>query len=547
MSASLLSNRVAQDFLQTVLIVDDRASLHLKDGPGLRSLALAGVEHQDEDRAQPTAEPSEDPVPSPGLVVPEDDELQVELHGDLDAKAIIDGFARLGLVCGVIRPEASETESISTVVNPAAMRSDVLVLDWWMHGDAGAASLEIIRELSDSTTEQHRVRLIIVYTAVPDLGQVAANIKGGIDNAELLAPNQVVAGGLRVVVLGKPETEVVEGLEGAVVSFADLPQRVIDEFARVVQGLVSNVALSSLAAVRNNTYRILTRFAKDLDPAYLGHRMLLLHPEDAEDHLVAVVVSELMAVLESTDVRNSAGIDAVKSMVDNDTLTVSDTGMFAQAAARMKIDPKELAVRLARYGAESTEAELVSTEKKNIHDWISGVYVVAGTSADNIDERFSVLMNSKLSYGVNAPQLHLGVILRDRSTGQFMLCMQPLCDSVRLPAVTDFPFLPLAFKENKCNIVVQYGDTFNRLYLQTKMRDLVIRGFRPTLNPPGVIKAKKDDDTGSWVFVPEGTTDVLDWVAELRDGFAHKYANVFADSASRVGVDESEWLRRIAK
>jgi hypothetical protein len=478
-------------------------------------------------------------------VVPDDEEVQVALHGDLDAKTIIDGFARLGLVCGVIRPEASETEEIRNVVNPAAMRSDVLVLDWWMHSDAGAASLEIIRELAGSTSEQHRVRLIVVYTAVPDLSQVAEDISHSVDNAELVSRNQVAAGGLRVVVLAKPETEVAEGLESAVVRFSDLPQRVIDEFAQMVQGLVSNVALSSLAAVRNNTYRILTRFTRELDPAYLGHRMLLEHPEDAEGHLVSAVLSELLAVLDSANVGSSANLDVVKSMIDGSLLSVNSGGKIGAVAQRLGVDCKDLAVMLTEYGAESAQAGLTGGEKRDLRKWTSDVYKVQGASAEDVDERFAILMNSKLNYGENAPLLHLGTMVRDCATGKFMLCMQPVCDSVRLPEVTEFPFLPLVSSDSKLNIVIKYNDAFHCLNLMSKMRDLVIVGFKPTLNPPGVVKAQKNAEGEPWIFRPNSPdSHTLEWVGDLRDGFAHKYANEFADSASRVGVDESEWLRR---
>src|SRR5262249_31951813 len=158
------------------------------------------------------------------------------------------------------------------------------------------------------------------------------------------------------------ETNVAESLTSAVVSFADLPERVVIEFATFIQGLVANVALLALAAVRSNTYRILTRFSRDLDPAYLGHRMLLPHPEDAEEHLVDAVVNELLAVLESADVRRGADLEVVRSMLTSGALSVNGVGKMPSAATRLGLDLKNLALKLAEYGVESAAVGLQTSE-----------------------------------------------------------------------------------------------------------------------------------------------------------------------------------------
>ncbi len=76
-------------------------------------------------------------------------------------------------------------------------------------------------------------------------------------------------------------------------------------------GLVSNVALESLAVLRSNTYPLLTKLHKGLDAPYLTQRALLTQPNDASESLVSIVAAELLSVLEEYDVGAKAGPEAI--------------------------------------------------------------------------------------------------------------------------------------------------------------------------------------------------------------------------------------------
>jgi hypothetical protein len=551
-SPAAVSRTIATDFLQTVVIVDDRADLNFSDSPtpgrtdsSLASKASDRAAAETEDGSATTIE---DATPQAGLNIPSDDELSVAEHGDLDAKVIIDQFARLGLVCGVIRPEKSE--EISPIVDPAARRADVLVLDWWMHGDGGAMSKEIISYIAHSDGHKNRIRLIIIYTAVRDLQTVAADVAGVLEGAEIVGSNRnrVVAGSVRIVVLAKPDTNVDPSLSEDVVSFGDFPDRVVTEFASAVEGLLSNVAFAALAAIRDNTHRILTRFDRSLDPAYLGHRMLLPSPEDSEGHLVELILQELSAVIDSASVGKRADYDAISQLVNDSVLVVGDVPKLVSAAARLEVPAADLAMHFVKDGVGSSKYELSRSERKDLRDWISRVFSLAAAAAPDVDadinEQWSVLMSSKLQYGATSPQLQLGVLVRDTESGRFMLCMQPVCDSVRLADETAFPFLPLEESEKSWDIALKYADKYHLLKLSCKIRDLSLIPFAPTPDSGGVVKAENPDTGEGWVFVPSASgRGSCEWVGELRDSFAHKFANKFAESISRVGAEDSEWFR----
>lgn len=547
-----VSREIARNFLQTVVIVDDRADLRFGDPPSpvviaptMEDAAPAVADMGDADLDVDSQSEVADAAPRAGLTVPSDDELSVAEHGDLDAKAIIDHFASLGLVCGVIRPEQSE--DVGPIVDPAAQRADVLVLDWWMHGDGGAASKEIISDIARSDGQQNRIRLVIIYTAVTDLRNVAADVASVLEGATLVAANRVFAGSLRVVVLAKPDTQVEATFAGDVVPFGEFADRVVAEFASVVEGLLSNVAFAALAAIRGNTYGILTRFDRALDPAYLGHRMLLPSPEDSEEHLVELVLQELSAVMESAEVGKRADFDAISGFVDDEVLAIDDVENLALAAARHGVSVSDLAMHLVKEGVWSPNYELSRSERKGLRDWISKVFSlssdVPSRVSDDINEQWSMLMSSKMQYGAIPPRLRLGVLVRNSSTDQFLLCMQPVCDSVRLTEQTSFPFLPLDETPSNWDLALAYSGGYHLLKLRFRIRDLFMAAFTPSADSSGVVRAERSGDGQHWVFIANDDQESFEWVGELRDNFAQKFANRFGESVSRVGVNESEWLR----
>jgi Response receiver domain len=551
---------IARDFLQTVVIVDDQAELRLGTG----ALAIASTDASESDvtdvdcdaavaGAQNTPDvattPSIEAEPSSGLVEPSDDALSVAEHGILDAKTIINDFAQLGLVCGVIKPE--QGEDIGPIVATAAARADVLVLDWWMHGDAGASSKAIIVQLANTDDQRDRVRLIIIYTAAQDLSNVAAEIAGHLPNAEIDGEksNRIVAGSIHLVVLAKPGTEVDPSHAASVVSFEDFPERVVKEFAAVVEGVLSNVAFAALAAIRGNTHKILSRFDRTLDPAFLGHRMLLPDPEDAERHLVELILQEFSAVLESAAVGDKAGYEAIGQLVSDSVLAVEDIWKLSELATRNSITLQELAMRFLESGVSYPELGLSRGERKDIRAWAAKIFAFnrseSGPVASDVDRQWSMLMYNKLQYGDNCPLLRLGAVVRSVQTGDFMLCMQPVCDSVRLSGRTSFPFLLLEKTEGVSDIVLRYSGDYYLFNVRSKFRDLVMVPFEPSVDAAGVVKATRGSDDSEWQFMPaEKGDETLEWVAELRDIFSYKFSGRFAESISRVGTDDSELFRR---
>jgi len=284
---------VVEDFLETALVVDDEAMRpHAPKASNARTANSA----------------KEKPRVRGDLSLKEPSEVDVEAIEDhpLDSKSLIDAFADKGIICSVIAPLANE--EIQMRVLKAASRADLLVLDWELHRDGGKTALALIKGVlqQDAEANRRRLRVIAVYTGQPDLLKVMLRIAKHLeldgdthnDGGLTLAKD-----GFRVVGLCKPLQERLRPeIAPRRVEETELPKRLTTEFAKLTDGLVPAVALAALAAIRNDAHRILQALNQDLDIAYLGHRVASPYPNEAEEHLVAILASEIASILGDNDV-----------------------------------------------------------------------------------------------------------------------------------------------------------------------------------------------------------------------------------------------------
>ncbi len=153
------------------------------------------------------------------------------------------------------------------------------------------------------------------------------------------------------------------------------------------------------------------------------------------------------------------------------------------------------------------------------------------------------------------PRLTLGTILQVRISGgdQFLLCLQPRCDSVRLEKdkVWNFPFLILQNANSKLNVVIKcFGQDDKaidkKLFYDPKPRNQIVYSFKSITGD--AIEAIEED--GKFTFDDEGhggdKTKFI-WVADLQDSIAQRIADELSARVGSVGFDEYEWLRRKAR
>lgn len=532
-----LSTDVAKRFLHTVVFVDDQAVY--------------------EEIPQPTA------LTSPKRIAKKEMDRQERYQRSahtLNAKKVTDEFASNGMICSVLKP--SEGESPLEYVKQAAKRADVFILDWKINNDDGETAREIINMLiSLEDFEYSRLRLIIIYTGETNIDSISASIKEKMTekfDIDFCSDDNNFAfykGHFRIAIFAKEETPVNPGFEDRVLSITDLPGKLSIEFAKITSGLVSNAAIESLSVLRDNTHLFLSNLESKIDPSYLAHRALLPIPDDAKNLAVDIIASEFHSLLENFEVGDIADINAIDAWF---RMNKSDkSSLLTGSWGDIELTCEEMC-KCQRIGIEKSgwESGLSNKNKKkfenDVHTTLTKTFCTDKDDSQESDYRFAMLTSIKNRYDVHrSPILTLGTILKkvpiDASEDfeKYWLCIQPRCDCVRIEDNRNFFFLPLekVKGDQKSDIVVKIDDgNYEKLKVNQKIYDSMHFRFSSNGADDQVVRAEIEGS--NYIFE---TTDKsrFKWISELKIQHAQRISNNFAANISRVGLDESEWLRRL--
>lgn len=519
-----VTKEIVKEFLQTVVIVDDKA--FFGDEPSSRKTGAGG--------------------------------------NPLDAKEMVDGFAKCGMICSILKPEPGEEAGISTFVMQASKRADVVILDWRLLDDLiGKTVIETIKKIrEDDEEEDGRLRLIVIYsTSEPDRDE-EDNPFRSIHEA---FPDLTDEGTTYALTKGKHFRIAFKKKEDK--DGNNLPEFVISEFAKITAGILSNVALKSISVIRDNTHLLLGSLGTEIDPAYLAHRALLPFPDDAMDHAVEIVASELQSILENYKVgekadkatiliwlnnKNPSGTFKIYKKKDGRTIDF-DIGL-GELTRLLEIGFEEFGKEFFPINTEGQNQSNPMKVKLDFYGYLTKTFCFDQEPDDVIEKincEYAVLASQKNHYGrpLNKPMLTLGTVLRQAGDGspadpnKYWICIQPRCDCVRINASRTFIFLPL-FSDNKkgFGIVLKTGDGYSKYKITDKNYEYRSFVFPISDKNEKIVRAKYDDEEKIFYFTSiEGEKFV--WVTELKNEHAQRVANEIGSTLSRVGVNESEWLR----
>ncbi|MGI5419260.1 hypothetical protein [Actinomadura luteofluorescens] len=364
---------------------------------------------------------------------------------------------------------------------------------------------------------------------------------------------------MRVVILSKEGSLGIDDASTSVVSEDALPERLLREFAHLTAGLVSNVAVAALAAVRQNAHRLIARFGKELDPAFLSHRFYEGGGE-SEELLVRLVADEIKTLLDGADVRRWVSSSAVSLwgesyLPSKVTIPSKKTVRTLDRETLLKVVLSDghqgpLQVNDAEKPAETFDI------KKNAKESITAFLVDDPKVGPDLDYDFARLTclarNDPHPFpGDRSPVLTEGIIVRGREGRKsiYLLCAMPLCDSVRIDTARAFPFVPLkdVGPGGSFSIVADTPEE-ERLYLSFTPKnhyDIVRHTFAGDAS--GVVRSKRSQVPGGerFVFYDVSGRPWI-WIAELRFQHAHRKLHELGAASSRVGLDESYFLRKAA-
>lgn len=540
----------AKEFAQTMIVVDDQAG----KAPIVESVSVLTVPRRGVARS---------------AAEKDDVEKKSEILHQLDSKLLIDTAMELGLICSVLCPATKDENIVSRVVK-AAERVDIVSLDWEMFADSGETARSLIRGIVLSDLKRlGRLRLISIYTGDKRLADILLSIFDSFDEHErsaLKMENKAsyIAGkdGLKIICLFKKHgTQVLPQFADYQVSESELPGRLLNEFASITDGLLSNVALATVASIRNVAHHLISRFNGKMDGPYFLHRASIVTADDAEQYALDIVLSELKSVVDRDGVaRRWAGTIAISNRLDNLAkgqeflnFHYEKDGKALIAKAPLK-EVKDFVISGRSNRLFTLLAEPRPKKADYEKSW-SSIFSGGIKEANSSMYEFACLTGIRAFPGSRVfndgsgalPVLRLGTILR-RASSEYWLCLQAACDSVRVKSKTAFFFVPLELSSGQPQHVVPIIDSQGKVaYLGL---DLVSKAytksvsfvFEPIRCDASSRVAAEKRASGTFSFTDTKGVSFV-WVADLKQRRAMRMSQQVGAELSRIGFDEFEPFR----
>lgn len=555
-SLSDYSKYAAQEYLQSVVFIDDRiyqldtgsvtdvskVKTPQKRKPAVTSMSVSVSGEQE------TADVSES----------ENESTPFSPHD------IVASFAKKQILCSLFQPKKTASMSERSDIHNLCSAADIVIVDWDFDGDYGEKAKELVtglihRAVSD-TPEQ--LRLILVYTQEPNLFDISNQLFIEVDESlgEQIVPSKGDNGlsfhtpNSRVCVLGKTGRQRVAAYETHEVPESELAERAIFEFSKLASGLMHAPILLGLANIKKNSRKIISKFSSDLDPAFLTHRAMYLPKEDVSRHLIPLLMHEIESVLEDSLPAPLISDSVVTSWCDQswqpgDHLAAVDFGLKEnQRALGAKFSLSGKGIKNShpdvRIVSQSIKKGEWARDKKAIRKLSQ---LLLPTSSDHVNHKFAHLMSSRTYYGNGQRGLTLGtIVLLDSSSGvEYLLCLQPVCDSVRLSTMTGFIFSHLEQSDNEKSSHVVFNDLGDPIQLcyRPKVANCRVIPFSPSKTTGTVVTKNKN---GVTYFSNTNSKNKYVWVDQLKTSHAQRAVESYARELSRVGLTESEWLRMMS-
>lgn len=599
------SRDIALNFLQTVLIIDDEIE-ESSASPETKSALPPQAEAIKTPVGRGTSASSQNSIINTQTTRPETpkDDGGGEIPHTISPK-ISTLFANEGILCSMLKPEKSDPD-FETRSQKALRKADIVILDWKMKKDDASNServKSIISSIVENETEhkQKSLRFIVIYSGEHKLlSDHIRSTKGWVDSLTGLDGNiegehshQLSYDHLKFCFYAKPNEHNTE-ISHIHRKEDELVHSVINDFAKTVQGITPNLTLQSLTEIRENTHRLLQKFSHEIDGGYLAHRIMLPNPEEAEEQFIDLFSHELKSILDDSKIelsseeiqnwaqhrldhlndekqsllyRNTFFSDFSYTNIDSATSNLSPCLTKQEIEGISKAEDSKLVFTTDGKVEELIETKKADLKKKYINHVIPSLpnnlpklkiakclkvhidktnpsYLTNLLPCETTDsnDQFGLLTTTRTFYSTPAPALNLGSIIENN--GQYYLCISPRCDTARVSSKAGkeiaFQLLPMNLNSEKYDVVVRLPDgvanKFKINYSPTKLKSITFKQTPENNNKP--IKADANNN------FTDTYNEEYRWIGELKADKAQQILNIFAAQLSRVGINESEVLRR---
>lgn len=486
---------------------------------------------------------SADSEPTPGLV--ETPSESTPLHWN----DIVNAFLEEEVVCSVLRPDkldrADREDNILDIAILGSRIADLLILDWDLFNDDGEVVKGAIREIAKADPRQ--LKVIVVYTEKSLAAVVDALVKecGLTEKLNFVFSKEATV----VLVFRKSGIKPMEGEEESnrTASYLRLPTMIREDLEEYFGGLVPELAFSGINIIRESAPRVLATFAPSLDAPLLTHRALLPEVSDVRPQFIRLLTSEFEAALmESPPLAGLLNEEYISERLDDLEIIESPKSLVEELRKSPNVedelkslDDTELAKRAVAMGLRRLGLGDARLDKLLIP-------LAETFGVDEEPHKLLAALMSSTRFGDISPRLEAGIVLKNED--EYWLCIQPLCDSVRLTGSRKFPLLPLVVNADKDDNVKRNSDAMIRAADGTTVPvrfcshsyELTTSEFAPEKGDSSV---QAQLEKGTWYFCD---TDEKRYnaVCRLKDEFTQQAVQKLTSGVTRPGVDLSEWLRR---
>lgn len=541
------SRLIAEKFIQTVVAVDDNISFG--ERPNSINHSDLYVQVPDDESGLGTSSVGTHEL---SLDAP-------DLNSNLNYQELSACFANKSILCSALKVyegDGGEQQTINATFN-ISKKADITILDWQMESEQsnyGNIAKGAIKKLLQYDVDGNgRLRLILIYTS-ESINTVLGALNGQLTEFQPKIEHekeiQFSCENLslcKVVVINKQTT------------IESLVDRSIEEFTHMTCGLLSNATLSAITEIRDKTHHHLFKFNKKLDSAYISHVLGLISlpamresaHDVAFDYAVDLISEELKSDLQTSKyLKDSLTSQTLRKWPvyknpQNEiihSITVGESEPVVLENERMQrilsvITDDDLKNIL------DEKPEFPKTKKKNRFDLFQDSYIqFKRVGEDNRNEHLQLsaiecLRRDPLSVSSEfEPVLKQGTIIRKDDT--YFVCIQPICDSVRLTCATSFLFLKSEkLDDTNFSHVIRHSEGYKCLRFKSTSRFVSLIEFTPTNK---MVRATKQENINVFQSTNE---DVYEWCGELKQAIYQELVNAVSASIARVGFDSFEWLR----
>ena len=584
--------QAAKSFLKCAVAIDDRpfgdSNNYGATGGGIQSKDVdANGGRQEAEAAGPVPKSpktaiAKRAVPQPAEtktddVAATDTELNAGTH-KLNLRLLADSFAQEGIICGTLIPDSSDVDEQSLIerAKKMAQTADILIIDWFLKSHDCEITLKIVKSVLEADKDEGgRTRLICIYTGEDQLESIRELVEDRFKQEHSFEPSRsaddikLTDGSTSIVFIKKVSSR--NKLDCRyTASEKELPKRLIDEFASLIDGLLPSFAASSIGAIRRNTHGILNIFRAELDAAYVGNRAIS-DPSEAVAELVReLLVSELdnqIGFAGSAD--RFLSKEAISLWIGTPhrvrsgcvlKLKEQRNGQSPSVQKKRTIDAK--LIRLAAcgdiesfdktFGIGGTKFNKIS-EKQRLE--FTRALCESEDSANKIEEEFARLAaNKREAFGRETieqdwrPSLTLGTLLVtfEPPGRQFYMCITRACDMMRLSRQKkEVILLHLEIADNRFNLVIPDSKTTNvKLRVPTEFSDMKIVEFKVEKSTRRITATPLACKEGKY-FRFETTSGGIEYryLGELRYLRALRDVSEIVRNSTAIGIADSEWLR----